>query len=143
MQRISIPDDSPAVLAPSSVFPALRARAELDYHDTLPGTEDVLIQRIGTTEIVLNIRSSSRFTERVFAACPTFRLLSLWGTGTDHVELPSAARHGVTVTNTPGVSARSIAEHSLALLFAVARRLPEMDAATRLGNWPRGRSVEL
>ena len=71
------------------------------------------------------------------------RLLSVWGTGTDHVDLASAAQHGVAVTNTPGVSARSIAEHALALLFAVARRLPEMDAATRLGSWPRGRSIEL
>jgi phosphoglycerate dehydrogenase-like enzyme len=143
MPRISIPDDSPAVLAPSSVFPALQARGDLDYHDTLPGAEDVLIERIGAAEVVLNIRSSSRFTERVFAACPGLRLLSVWGTGTDHVDLASAARHGVAVTNTPGVSARSIAEHALALLFAVARRIPEMDAATRLGSWPRGRSVEL
>ena len=143
MPRISIPDDSPAVLATSAVFPALQARAELDYYDTLPGTEDVLIERIGTAEMVLNIRSSSRFTERVFAACPELRLLSVWGTGTDHVDLASAARHGVTVANTPGVSARSIAEHTLALLFAVARRIPEMDAATRLGKWPRGSRIEL
>jgi D-3-phosphoglycerate dehydrogenase len=143
MPRISIPDDSPPVLAASAVFPALRARAELDYHDTLPWTEDVLTERIRAAEVVLNIRASSRFTARVFAACPTLRLLSVWGTGTDHVDLASAARHGVTVTNTPGVSARSIAEHALALLFAVARRIPEMDAATRLGTWPRGRSLEL
>ena len=139
MPRISIPDDSPVVLATSAVFPALQARAELDYHDTLPGSEDVLIERIGTAGMVLNIRASSRFTARVFAACPRLRLLSVWGTGTDHVDLASAAQHGVTVTNTPGVSARSIAEHALALLFAVARRIPEMDAATRLGTWPRGR----
>jgi D-3-phosphoglycerate dehydrogenase len=143
MPHISIPDDSPVVLATSAVFPALQARAELDYHDTLPGTEDVLIERIGTAGTVLNIRSSSRFTERVFAACPRLRLLSVWGTGTDHVDLASAARLGVTVTNTPGVAARSIAEHTLALLFAVARRIPEMDAATRLGTWPRGRGIEL
>jgi D-3-phosphoglycerate dehydrogenase len=144
MPHLSIPDDSPAVLAPSSVFPALQARVDrLDYYDTLPGTEDGLIERIGAAEVVLNIRSSSRFTPRVFAACPNLRLLSLWGTGTDHVDLPSAAQHGVTVTNTPGVSARSIAEHALALLFAVARHIPEMDAATRLGGWPRGSSVEL
>src|ERR1035437_1135363 len=131
MPRISIPDDSPPVLAPSAVFPALQARAQLDYHDTLPGNEDVLTERIGAAEVVLNIRASTRFTARVFAACPNLRLLSVWGTGTDHVDLASAARHGVTVTNTPGVSARSIAEHALALLFAVARRIPEMDAATR------------
>src|ERR1035438_7455507 len=143
MPRISIPDDSPPVLAPSAVFPALRARAELDYHDTLPVSEDVLAERIGAAEVVLNIRASSRFTARVFAACPRLRLLSVWGTGTDHVDLAAAARHGVTVTHTPGGSARSIAEHALALLFAVARRIPQMDAATRLGTWPRGRSIEL
>lgn len=143
MPRISIPDDFPAVLAASAVFPSLQSRAELDYHDTLPGSEDALIDRIGAAEIVLNIRSTSRFTERVFAACPNLRLLSIWGTGTDHVDLECAARHSVRVTNTPGVSARSIAEHALALLFAVARRIPEIDAATRLGQWPRGRSVEL
>ena len=119
------------------------AHAEVNYYDALPGTEDVLIERIGAAEVVLNIRSSSRFTARVFAACPRLRLVSVWGTGTDHVDLASAAQHGVAVTNTPGVSARSIAEHTLALLFAVARRIPEMDAATRRNAWPRGSSVEL
>jgi len=143
MPHVCVPDDSPAVLAASAAFPALRERAEVDYHDTLPGTEDVLIERIGTAEVVLNIRSSSRFTARVFASCPRLRLISVWGTGTDHVDLASAAQHGVAVTNTPGVSARSIAEHTLTLLFAVARRIPEMDAAMRRNAWPRGSSVEL
>jgi len=71
------------------------------------------------------------------------RLLSLWGTGTDHVDLAAAARHSVTVCNTPGVSAVSIAEHGLALLLAVARHVPQLDAATRAGGWPRGQSIEL
>ena len=122
MPRISIPDDAPAVLAASAVWPELAARATLDYYDTLPGSEDRLVERIGAAEVVLNIRASSKFTERVFAACPRLRLISVWGTGTDHVDLPAAARHGVTVTNTPGVSAISVAEHALALLLAVARR---------------------
>jgi len=47
------------------------------------------------------------------------------------------------VANTPGVSARSIAEHALALLLAVARRIPELDQATRGGQWPRGSGVQL
>src|SRR5205823_3844879 len=76
-------------------------------------------------------------------ACPRLKLLSVWGTGTDHVDLEAAARHGVTVTSTPGVSAISIAEHTLALLFAVARRIPQIDRATRAGEWPRGQSVQL
>jgi D-3-phosphoglycerate dehydrogenase len=143
MPQISIPDDAPAVLRASSAWPGLAARATLDYHDTLPGSENRLAERIGAAEVVLNIRASSKFTERVFAACPCLRLLSVWGTGTDHVDLAAAARHGVLVTNTPGVSAISIAEHALALLLAVARRIPQVDAATRRGEWPRGQSVEL
>jgi D-3-phosphoglycerate dehydrogenase len=143
MPRISIPDDAPPVLATSGTWVDLKARAQLDYHDTLPGSEERLIERIADAELVLNIRSSSRFTEAVFAACPNLRLVSAWGTGTDHVDLAAAARHGVTITNTPGVSAVSIAEHALALLLAVARSLPQMDAATRSGQWPRGQSIEL
>ena len=141
--KISIPDDAPPVLAPSAAWHTLAERAELDYHDTLPGSEERLIERIAPYELVVNIRSSSKFSARVFDACPRLRLVSLWGTGTDHVDLPAAARHGVTITNTPGVSAISIAEHALALLFAVARRIPQVDASTRRGEWARGQSVEL
>src|SRR5437868_2731629 len=143
MIRINIPDDAPPVLASSAVWAELSERAGLDYHDTLPGSEERLIERIGEAELVLNIRSSSKFTARVFDACPRLRLVSLWGTGTDHVDLAAAVRHGVTITNTPGVSAISIAEHTLALLLAVARRIPQVDAATRRGEWARGQSMEL
>jgi len=140
---VSVPDDAPPVLAPSAAWQELIAHAEVNYHDTLPASEEQLIERIGAAPAVLNIRSSCYFTESLFAACPAMRVLSIWGTGTDNVDLAAARRHGVTVTNTPGVSAFSVAEQSLALLFAVARRIPEMDAAVRRGQWPAGQSVEL
>jgi len=143
MPKIYIPDDAPPILKPSAAWAGLAERAELVYHDTLPGSEDGLIERISEAEVVLNIRSSVRFTEHVFAACPKLRLVSAWGTGTDHIDLPAAARHKVTITNTPGVSAKSIAEHTMGLLFAVARRIPQVDAATRSGAWIKGQSVQL
>ncbi len=130
-------------MAPSAAYRKLVAQTPVDYYDTLPGAEDRLIERIAGAEIVISIRSSTRFTENVFSHCPGLRLLSLWGTGTDNVDLPSAARHGVTVTNTPGVSAFSIAEHALALMLAVARRIPRVDAGVRQGLWPRGRATQL
>jgi D-3-phosphoglycerate dehydrogenase / 2-oxoglutarate reductase len=142
MFTICIPDDAPPVLRSSAVWPELAAHS-IDYHDTLPGSEERLIERIGSAEAVLNIRSSCKFTERVFAACAELRMVSIWGTGTDHVDLEAAARHGVTVCNTPGVSAVSIAEQALGLLLAVARHIPQLDAATRAGGWPRGYSTEM
>jgi len=141
--RIVIPDDAPAVLEPSRAYQALIERASVEYHGSLPGSQEGLIERIRDAGIVINIRSSSRFTENVFARCNGLRLLSLWGTGTDNVDLAAAARHGVTVTNTPGVAATSIAEHCLALLLATARRIPRADAAVRRGEWPRGEGVQM
>lgn len=147
MLRIVIPDDAPAVLAPSRAYERwreqTRGRYQLDYFDTLPGSVENLIARIREADIVINIRSSSKFTREVFEACPKLRLLSLWGTGTDNVDLEAAAGHGVTVTNTPSVSAPAIAEHCLALMLAVARRIVELDAEVRRGAWPKGFVTQL
>jgi D-3-phosphoglycerate dehydrogenase len=143
MISVCVPDDAPPVLAFSSAWKDLNARARVSYHDSLPPSEDDLIRRIGAAEVVLNIRSSVKFTERVFVSCPGLRIVSVWGTGTDHVDLAAAARYGIAVANTPGVAASAVAEHTLALLLAAARRIPQMDAAVRRGEWPRGHSTDL
>ncbi len=146
MPRIVIPDDSPAVMGPSRAYRSLLDRPpagySVEYHDTLPDAE-ALLKRIRGAEIVINIRSSCKFNDDLFAACPDLKLLSLWGTGTDNVDLPAARQRGVRVTNTPGVSAVSIAEHCLALLLAAARSIPRTDAEIRQGHWPLGDGVQL
>jgi len=147
MIRIAIPDDAPPVLAASAAWRELEQQAEgratLDYYDTVPGSEDRLAERIAPAEAVLNIRASSKFTGQVMDRAPRLRLISVWGTGTDHVDLAAARSRNIVITNTPGVSAASVAEHALALLLATARRIPQADAATRRGEWPRGQGVEL
>ena len=143
MPKIVIPDDAPPVMGPSHAYRALLDRTPVDYFDSLPKSEAELIERIHSAEIVINIRSSCKFTQNVFEQCGQLRLLSLWGTGTDNVDLAAAARHGVTVTNTPGVAAISIAEHCLALMLSVARRIPRTDAQIRQGHWPRGEGTQM
>src|SRR5579884_2570139 len=133
LPRVVVPDDWPAVLGSSPAMGRLREFAEVLYFDSLPGSVEGLVSRIGDAELVVNIRSSSRFTAEVFERCRRLRLISLWGTGTDHVDLAAARAHGVTVANTPAVAAASIAEHALALMLAVARRIPQQDAAVRGG----------
>lgn len=140
MPSIVIPDDQPVVMGNSAAYKKWRS---VSYHETLPGSEDALLERIRGFEVVINIRSSTKFTERVFAECPSLRMLSIWGTGTDNIDLAAAKRHGVTVTNTPGVAAVSIAEHSLMLTLAVARRIVAMHQQVVAGGWPRGQSVQL
>lgn len=143
MPSIVIPDDYPVVMGASAAYRRLTETTPVTYFDSLPGTEDVLIERIRDSEIVVNIRSSAKFTARVFDACPKMKLLSIWGTGTDNVDLAAAVQHGVTVTNTPGVSAVSIAEHSLMLMLAVARRVVALHSGVVAGQWVRGQSIQL
>jgi D-3-phosphoglycerate dehydrogenase len=141
--RISIPDDYPAVMGPSNAYKMLKFRADVDYHESLPDSAETLVARIGEAPYVVNIRSSVRFSSDVLERLSNVKLLSLWGTGTDHVDLEAAARLGITVTNTPGVSAIAMAEHTLALMLAVARDIPRIDMKTKRGGWPRGFVTQL
>lgn len=136
--RIVIPDDYPPVMGPSNAFKMLKFRADVGYHDTLPPTPEVLLERIGDAEHVVSIRSSVPYPAEVLEALPNVKLISIWGTGTDHIDLAAAQRLGITVVNTPGVSAIAMAEHALALMLAVARDIPRIDAKTKRGAWPRG-----
>ncbi len=141
--KVVVPDDCPPVLAMSPAFEKLRKQVKVDYFDTLPGSPDRLIERCQGAAVVLNVRSSSKFSAGVMERCPDLKLISVWGTGTDNIDLAAAAQRGVKVTNTPAVSAYSVAEHCLALMLAVARRIPAQDSAVRAGTWPRGQGVEM
>jgi len=79
----------------------------------------------------------------VFAAAPRLRVVSRFGSGVDTVDLEAAARHGVTVTNTPGANTTAVAELTLGLLLAIARDLPTAVATARSGGWARKSGWEL
>jgi D-3-phosphoglycerate dehydrogenase len=142
MPLIVIPDDAPPVLSPSDAV-ALLTDHDHRIFTTLPSTAGELVERIAHAEAVINIRASTRFSADVLAQCPRLRLISIWGTGTDHVDLEAAKARGISVTNTPGVSAVAVAEHTLSLIFAVARQTVRIDRAVRAGEWPRGMVTQL
>ena len=105
--------------------------------------EAELIRRVRDAEVVVNIRAYARFTAAVIESSPNLRLISVWGTGTDHVDLAAAQQRGITVTSTPGVNAHAVAEHTMALMLAIMRGIPATDAAMRAGEWPRGMLTQL
>jgi phosphoglycerate dehydrogenase-like enzyme len=137
-----IPDDAPPVLSLSDALTQLRD-VEHRIYPTLPTGAAELVTRIAEADAVINIRSSTRFSADVLADCPQLRLISIWGTGTDHVDLAAAKSRGIAVTNTPAVSAVAVAEHTLSLMFAVARQTVTIDRAVRAGEWPRAMVQQL
>lgn len=81
-------------------------------------------------------------TERVIEAGP-LRVVVKYGAGTDNIDLRAAERRGVKVSATPGANARSVAELTIALLFALARNIVEHDRSVRAGSWSRRGAIEL
>jgi phosphoglycerate dehydrogenase-like enzyme len=142
--KIVVPDDFPIVLTGTPAERQLRTLGNLTvYNERGADQESELVRRIGDAEIVVNIRAYARFSESVLTACPSVRMISIWGTGTDNVDLAACHRRGITVAHTPGVNAHAVAEHTLALMLAVTRRIPSLDREVRSGLWPRGLLVQL
>lgn len=141
---IVVPDDFPSVFEGSQAHARAKALGEVRVF-TERGADDEaeLIRRIGRARAVVNIRAHARFTDGVFNACPTVKLVSVWGTGTDNVDLHAAGMRGVTVCNTPGVNAFAVAEHALTLMLAVARKITILDREMRKGKWPREMLTQL
>ena len=130
--KIVVPDDFPPALTGSVAEAPLQKLGQVRvFTERGADQEQTLIERIGDAEVALNIRAHARFTDRVLAACPKLRLISIWGAGTDNVDLAACQARGVTVTNTPGVNAHALAEHTIALMLAVTRRIPAMDRDVR------------
>jgi phosphoglycerate dehydrogenase-like enzyme len=88
------------------------------------------------------IVSTDPFDARVLAAARELRVIARVGVGTDSIDLAAAARRGVAVCTTPGANTETTADHTLALMLAALRRLPQHDRAVRAGAWERtGRAL--
>jgi D-3-phosphoglycerate dehydrogenase len=141
---IVVPDDFPSVFKGTPAEERLRKLGEMRVFAERGADEEAeLIRRVDRARIAVNIRAHARFTEGVFAGCRNLKMVSIWGTGTDNIDLEAAGRHGVTVCNTPGVNAFAVAEHTLALMLAATRRIPRIDREMREGKWPREMLTQL
>ena len=87
----------------------------------------------------LAIRSSTKVTKEILDAATNLKVVGRAGIGVDNVDIPAATARGVVVMNTPFGNSITTAEHAIALIFALARQLPEADASTQAGKWEKNR----
>jgi len=94
----------------------------------------------------LAVRSSTRVTAPVMdAALPRLKVIGRAGIGVDTIDVPAASARGIVVMNTPFGNSITTAEHAIAMLFALAREIPQADRSTQNGKWEKSRfmGVEL
>lgn len=93
----------------------------------------------------LAIRSATKVTRELLQAADNLKVVGRAGIGVDNVDIKTATARGVVVMNTPYGNAITTAEHAIAMMFALARQLPEATASTKAGKWEKNRfmGVEL
>jgi D-3-phosphoglycerate dehydrogenase / 2-oxoglutarate reductase len=87
----------------------------------------------------LAIRSATKVTKDLLQSADRLKVVGRAGIGVDNVDIPAATARGVVVMNTPFGNSITTAEHAIALMFALARQLPEADASTQAGRWEKNR----
>ena len=100
--------------------------------------EDELIRRIPEFDALV-VRSETRVTASILEAGRRLRVVGRAGVGVDNIDVPTATRKGIVVVNAPRGNIIAAAEHSIALLFALARWVPQADASVRRGEWTRSK----
>lgn len=110
--------------------------------DTLPTGE--LLERIGDFEAII-VRSPTTITAEVISRAKKLRYIGRAGVGVDNIDIAAATESGIVVMNSPGGNTVSTAEHTIAVMLAVARRVPHAHASVVSGQWDRKtyRGVEL
>ncbi|MEP0520091.1 MAG: phosphoglycerate dehydrogenase [Hyphomicrobiales bacterium] len=117
---------------------------DVDFQPDLGKDKDRLAQIIGDYD-GLAIRSATKATEKIIAAASNLKVIGRAGIGVDNVDIPAATQKGIIVMNTPFGNSITTAEHAIAMMFAVARQLPEANASTQSGKWEKSKfmGVEL
>ncbi|MFZ1468081.1 MAG: phosphoglycerate dehydrogenase [Paracoccaceae bacterium] len=117
---------------------------EVDYLPKLGKDKDALLAAIGQYD-GLAIRSATKVTDKLLAQATNLKVIGRAGIGVDNVDIPAASKKGVIVMNTPFGNSITTAEHAIAMMFAVARQLPEANVSTHAGKWEKSRfmGVEL
>jgi D-3-phosphoglycerate dehydrogenase len=112
----------------------LESGADVDVITNLSPEE--LIQKIGEYDALV-IRSGTKVTADVIKAADRLKVIGRAGVGIDNVDVEAATKKGIIVLNTPGGNTISAAEHTIAMMLALARNIPQANAALHKGEWNR------
>ncbi|MER9021534.1 phosphoglycerate dehydrogenase [Mesorhizobium sp. M0815] len=111
---------------------------DVDYLPDLGKDKEKLLEVIDQYD-GLAIRSATKVTEKLINAATRLKVVGRAGIGVDNVDIPAASRKGIIVMNTPFGNSITTAEHAIAMVFALARQIPEANASTHAGKWEKNR----
>lgn len=104
--------------------------------DVVQSTPKEFVSHLADADALL-VRSAAKVTRDVIAQAPCLRVIGRAGIGVDNVDLEAATAAGILVMNTPGGNAVAVAEHTMGLMVAMARNIPQATSSTKAGKWEK------
>ncbi|ALA60167.1 D-3-phosphoglycerate dehydrogenase [Nitrospira moscoviensis] len=104
--------------------------------------KDELLKEVKDADGLI-VRSGTKVTAEVIAAAEKLKVVGRAGSGLDNVDTPAATRRGIVVMNTPGGNTVTTAEHTLSMICAMARRIPQATASVKSGKWEKDKFMGL
>lgn len=142
--RIVIPDDNFSLFAGTAQLERLRGLGEVCHYEDLAPDREALLERLGDAEIIITTRYQTDFKTTDFLEhIPHLKMIAVMGTRPRQINMRLANEKGVIVSCTPGGSSVSIAEHTIMMVLALAKRLPVLMPGMRAGGWPRADGLEI
>ncbi|MFH0702476.1 MAG: phosphoglycerate dehydrogenase [bacterium] len=110
--------------------------AEVDYKETLQ--EDQLVEIIKNYDALM-VRSQTKVTAKIIAAAKKMKIIGRAGVGVDNIDVEEATQRGIIVVNSPEGNTTAAAEHTVAMMLAMTRHIPEADLSLKSGRWERSK----
>lgn len=123
-------------LSPRGVEVLQQAGFTADVNTKL--TKEELLKEIKQYDGII-VRSATKVTAEVINAGDRLKIIGRAGTGLDNVDKEAATRRGIVVMNTPGGNTITTAEHTIAMMVAMSRRIPQATASTKAGKWEKSK----
>ncbi|MEO1779607.1 MAG: NAD(P)-dependent oxidoreductase, partial [Pseudomonadota bacterium] len=111
---------------------------DVDFEPDLGKDKDKLAEVISQYD-GLAIRSATKVTPTILKHADNLKVIGRAGIGTDNIDKDAASKKGVIVMNTPFGNMITTAEHAIAMMFAVARQIPEASESTHAGKWEKSK----
>lgn len=132
---IVVPGDDPAQIQGSPQISRLEPYGDVVIYPDRPSSPDEQLARAKDATILLNSRGAVKWPGELLRQLPKLRFITVFGIGTDSIDLATAKQQGIVVSNIPGKTAPVVAEHAFGLMLAAAKRVVFQTGELRAGRW--------
>lgn len=134
--RVAILDDFERIAATVPAYESLKARADVTVIGKRLENSDAIVAALRDFDALVLMRERTFFSDKEYSQLPNLKFISQTGRTTKHLDLASATRHGIAVSGTPADNGMSTMELTIALIFALLRKIPQVNLRMREELWP-------